>query len=90
VKVAERLKRDLITKPGRTVTDVAFQLGMSRPAFSNVLHGSADLSIQLAFKLEAVFGLNAKRLLTAQLTERVNEYRRSKATGERANGKMVW
>lgn len=76
--VAENLKAALITKTGRTVTEIANQLEMSRPAFSNVLNGNASLSIELALKLETTFGLNARQLLIAQLDKQIAEVRNSK------------
>lgn len=74
-KVSKKLKADLITKAGRSVTDLARELGMSRPALSNVLNGSADLSMELAIKLESSFGMSASKLLMSQLTERLEQIR---------------
>jgi antitoxin HigA-1 len=67
--VAALLKKRLITQPGKTVTQVADEIGMSRPAFSNVINGNAALSIELALKLEEQFGLDARRLLIRQLDQ---------------------
>jgi len=74
--VAEILKKQLVTKTGKTVTEVAQEIGMSRPAFSNVINGSSDLSIELALKLEAMFvGIDATKLLVAQLKEKIDQAR---------------
>jgi len=67
--------RDLIKKPGRTVTELAGMLGMSRPALSNVLNGNAELSMELALKLEEKFGMDASKLLINQLGEQLEETR---------------
>jgi addiction module HigA family antidote len=67
--VAEKLKAALVTN--ETVTEVAHKLGMSRPALSNVVNGNAALSVELALKLEKRFGMNATRLLYAQLKEQI-------------------
>lgn len=68
-KVSEKLKAQLITKPGRSVTDLAKLLGMARPSVSNVINGNADLSMELAIKLEIEFGMNGRQLLLMQLEE---------------------
>lgn len=73
--VAERLKYELIMKAGRSVTDLAPSLSITRPALSNVLNGNASLSIELAIKIEAAFGLSAKKLLIAQLEEGLADVR---------------
>lgn len=75
MKVAQKLKSALVAKPGRSVTDLAGHLGISRPALSNVLNGNADLSMELALKIETAFGLKARKLLRAQLDERLAEVR---------------
>lgn len=77
-KTSEKLMRELVTKPARSVTDLAAILDMSRPALSNVLHGNAELSIELALKLEDKFGpwgINARKLLIAQLSDKLEEAR---------------
>lgn len=52
---------------GLTVTAAAKRLLISRPAFSNVVNGNADLSVDLALRLESEFGLDARAMLIAQL-----------------------
>lgn len=74
-KTSKKLMTELIVKPGKTVTELARELSMSRPALSNVLNGNADLSMELAIKLETTFGMDAKKLLLAQLDERLAEVR---------------
>jgi antitoxin HigA-1 len=70
--VAEMLMRELVTKRKATVTDLARELQISRPALSTVLNGNAELSVELALKIESSgFGLDARRLLIAQLDEQL-------------------
>lgn len=49
-----------------SVTAAAKQLGVSRPALSNLLNGKADLSPEMAARLEAAFGASARKLLDLQ------------------------
>jgi addiction module HigA family antidote len=48
------------------VTTAARLLEVSRPALSNFLNGKADLSPEMAARLEAAFGVAARRLLDLQ------------------------
>ena len=75
--VAEKLMRELVVSREATVTDVAPRLDISRPCLSNVLNGRAELSIRLALKIEAAFGLDARKLLIAQLDEQIATARKS-------------
>lgn len=61
------LQRDL----GLTVTGMALRVGITRPPLSNMLNGTATLSIPLALKIEREFGLNARELLIMQLDEEI-------------------
>lgn len=65
--------RQLLEEANLTVTAGAKRLGISRPAFSNVVNGRADLSIELAFKLERRFGVPARWLLIEQLDEAIEQ-----------------
>jgi antitoxin HigA-1 len=69
--VAARLQKVIIGQMGMTVTDAARQLQIARPSLSNVLNGNAELSVDLALRLEAVFMIDPKRLLVAQLEEQI-------------------
>lgn len=72
MKVAEELRAKLVTQRAKTVTRVASELQISRPAFSNVVNGNADLSVELALTIQHTFGLDARRLLVAQLDEKLS------------------
>ena len=51
---------------GMSVTEAAKQLGVGRPALSNLLNGRASLSAQMALRLEEVFGADRQSLLDRQ------------------------
>ncbi len=48
------------------VTKAAQHLGVSRPTLSNFLNGKAELSSEMAARLEAAFGVSARKLLDVQ------------------------
>lgn len=77
--VAARLQKVIIRQMGMTVTDAARQLRIARPTLSNVLNGNADLSVDLALQMEAVFKIDPKRLLVAQLEEQIAAARNRRA-----------
>jgi plasmid maintenance system antidote protein VapI len=70
--LADFLKNTLVTKRGKTVTEVARELDLSRPSFSHVINGHADLSIALAVKIQKRFGIPARGLLMEQLDEKLS------------------
>jgi len=49
---------------------------MSRPSFSNVINGSASLSVELALRIEKKFGFQARALLIQQLDEQLSAARK--------------
>lgn len=69
IAVADLLRRELLEKHGFSVTRLAGELEITRPALSNVLNGNAALSIQLALKVEQRFQISARDLLISQLDE---------------------
>ncbi|MDP1858354.1 MAG: HigA family addiction module antitoxin [Gemmatimonadaceae bacterium] len=61
--------RDEIIKPlNLTVPAAARVLGVSRPTISNLLNGHADLSGEMAMRIEKAFGVNMDTLLRMQLS----------------------
>ena len=76
VKLAKMLYEVLVTSRDKTVTDVAAELDMSRPCFSNVVNGNASLSVELALKIERKFGFKARELLIQQLDEQLRAARK--------------
>jgi addiction module HigA family antidote len=51
---------------GRTVTDVAKHLGVTRAALSRLLNGRAGVSADMALRLSEAFGLEAELWLRLQ------------------------
>jgi plasmid maintenance system antidote protein VapI len=74
--LADMLYEMLVTSRDKTVTDVAREFQMSRPAFSNVINGNASLSVELALKIEKKFGFQARSLLIQQLDEQISAARK--------------
>jgi antitoxin HigA-1 len=62
----ELVREDVLRELGLTVTKAAQILDMSRPNLSLFLNERIDLSPELALKLEAAFGLEARMLLGMQ------------------------
>jgi addiction module HigA family antidote len=61
-----RYVRDHVIPAGMNVTKAAQQLEISRPTLSNFLNGKAELSGEMAARLEAAFGVPARKLLDVQ------------------------
>src|SRR3990170_6570188 len=53
----ETLREDVVPALGRTVTDAAAQLGVTRAALSRVLNGRAAISPEMALRLEGWLGV---------------------------------
>jgi addiction module HigA family antidote len=62
----ELVREDVLQELGLTVTKAAQILDMSRPNLSLFLNERIDLSPELALKLEAAFGLEARMLMGMQ------------------------
>ena len=58
--------REHVIPAGMNVTKAAARLEIGRPALSNFLNGNADLSPEMAARLEAAFGTSARDLLDRQ------------------------
>src|SRR5579872_3833159 len=58
--------RDNVIPKKMAVKEAAKLLGVGRPALSNLLNGNADLSSEMAARLEKVFGADAQKLLKLQ------------------------
>lgn len=58
--------REHVLPEDMNVTRAAALLEVSRPALSNLLNGNADLSPEMAARLEAAFGVPARTLLDLQ------------------------
>jgi addiction module HigA family antidote len=58
--------REKVLPAGLTVTAAAKQLGVGRPALSNLLNGNAALSPDMAVRLQKTFGCDGEDLLRRQ------------------------
>ena len=63
----EIIREDVIGDLGLSVTDAARLLGVGRPALSAVLNERANLSPEMALRLEKAFGVSMDLLLKMQL-----------------------
>lgn len=70
--------RDEILDANRlSVTDAAEVLGVGRPALSNLLNGRADLSPEMALRIEKAFGIRMETLMEMQLRYVLSAVRRA-------------
>jgi addiction module HigA family antidote len=62
----EFIKTEIIEPLGLSVTAAAQVLGVSRPALSNLLNGKANLSGEMALRIEKAFGPKMDTLMRMQ------------------------
>lgn len=60
------VRTEIIDPLGINVTDAAAALGVSRPALSAFLNGRADLSAEMALRIEKAFGVRMDTLMRMQ------------------------
>ena len=60
------VRTEIIQPAGLTVTDAAKALQVSRPALSSLLNGRANLSGDMALRIEKAFGVNMDTLMRMQ------------------------
>jgi|SRR5208282_3784471 len=60
------IRTSIIEPAGLTVTAAAAALQVSRPALSSLLNGKADLSGDMALRLEKAFGVKMDTLMRMQ------------------------
>ena len=60
------IKTEIIAAHGLSVTGAAKVLGVSRPALSNLLNRNADLSGEMALRIEKAFGVTMDTLMRMQ------------------------
>jgi antitoxin HigA-1 len=73
------LRQALLIPAARTISEAAEALDITRVNLSRVLNGHAALSIPLALRIEAAFGLSARALLLLQLDQDLARYRERQA-----------
>jgi len=60
------IKTEIVEAAGLTVTAAARALRVSRPALSSLLNGKADLSGEMALRIEKAFGVRMDTLMRMQ------------------------
>jgi addiction module HigA family antidote len=60
------IRTEIIDAAGLSVTDAAKALQVSRPALSSLLNGKADLSGEMALRIEKAFGVKMDTLMRMQ------------------------
>jgi len=60
------IRTEILAPLGLTVTAAARVLGVSRPTLSSLLNGQADLSGDMAVRIEKAFGVNLETLMRMQ------------------------
>jgi|SRR5579863_3764020 len=60
------IRTEVLEPLGLTVTSAASVLGVSRPTLSSFLNGRADLSGDMALRIEKAFGLRMDTLMRMQ------------------------
>ncbi len=60
------LMSEIVAPSGRSITDLAAEMGISRQALSTVLNGHASLSADMALRFERQFKINADTLMRMQ------------------------
>jgi addiction module HigA family antidote len=60
------IRTEIIEAAGLTVTAAAVALRVSRPALSSLLNGRADLSGDMALRIEKAFGVKMDTLMRMQ------------------------
>jgi len=66
VHPGEWLRAEIVEPAGLSVTALAERLHVTLQAASNLLHGIAGLSAEMAIRIEKVFGLRADTLMRMQ------------------------
>jgi antitoxin HigA-1 len=70
------IRTEIIEPAGLSVTAAAAALRVSRPALSNLLNGKADLSGDMALRIEKAFGVRMDTLLRMQAAYDIAQTRR--------------
>jgi antitoxin HigA-1 len=70
------VRTEIIEAAGLTVTAAAEALHVSRPALSSLLNGKADLSGEMALRIEKAFGVGMDTLMRMQSSYDIARTRR--------------
>ena len=70
------IKTEIVEALGLSVTAAAKALGVSRPALSNLLNQHANLSGEMALRIEKAFGVRMDTLMRMQAAHDIAEARK--------------
>jgi antitoxin HigA-1 len=70
------IRTEIIEAAGLSVTAAAVALQVSRPALSNLLNGKADLSGNMALRIEKAFGVKMDTLMRMQASYDIAQTRK--------------
>jgi addiction module HigA family antidote len=70
------VRTELIKRAGLSVTAAAVALQVSRPALSSLLNGKADLSGDMALRIEKAFGVKMDTLMWMQASYDIAQTRK--------------
>lgn len=70
------IRTEIVEPAGLTVTATALALQVSRPALSSLLNGKADLSGEMALRIEKAFGVKMDTLMRMQTAFDIAETRK--------------
>ncbi len=76
----EFIRTEIIEPLGLSVTGAAEMLGVSRPALSSLLNGKADLSGEMALRIEKAFGPKMDTLMRMQSAYDIARTRKLEST----------
>lgn len=70
------IRTEIVEPTGFSVTKAAAVLQVSRPALSSLLNGKADLSPEMALRIEKAFGVKMETLLRMQVSYNIAQTRK--------------
>jgi antitoxin HigA-1 len=70
------IRTEIVAPAGLTVTAAAAALQVSRPALSSLLNGRADLSGEMALRIEKAFGVKMDTLMRMQASYDIAQTRK--------------
>jgi len=74
------IRTEIIKPAGLSVTAAAAALQVSRPALSSLLNGKADLSGDMALRIEKAFGVKMDTLMRMQASYDIAQTRKREKT----------
>jgi addiction module HigA family antidote len=74
------IRTEIVESAGLTVTAAANALGVSRPALSSLLNAKADLSGDMALRIEKAFGVKMDTLMRMQSSYDIAQTRKREKT----------